>query len=257
MQNQKIIILGAGKVAQQICKQCLLKGVEVLALWSRNYEATLYLNLNVPIVKKIEDLPTVADTYIVCVSDAAIADVAAQLPLRIREQRLVVHCSGATPMTVLEAHCAYFGIFYPLQTFSVNSKPDWSQIPICVSSNVASKTEQLRNLAKIIGNHIYDINDKQRLALHVAAVFVNNFTNHLFAIGEDICNMESVSFDILKPLIAETAAKILHQSPAQAQTGPAIRNDVPTIKRHESFLEDYPADFLDIYKLMSKAIQEE
>jgi predicted short-subunit dehydrogenase-like oxidoreductase (DUF2520 family) len=179
------------------------------------------------------------------------------LPQQIREQQLVVHCSGATPMDVLEKHCTNFGIFYPLQTFSINSKPDWSQIPICISSNKVEKTEQLRYLAKALANNVYVISDKQRLALHVAAVFVNNFSNHLFVIGEDICNTEGVSFDILKPLIAETVAKIQVQSPSQVQTGPAIRHDKPTIRRHKAFLEYYPDDFLDIYKLMTRVIQEE
>jgi predicted short-subunit dehydrogenase-like oxidoreductase (DUF2520 family) len=255
MQNQGIVILGAGKVAQQLYLQFLRSGIEVSTIWARNLsKATIALG-TAPVCNQLSELPTDAHLYIICVSDGAIAEVAAQLPIEIRMKRLVVHTSGATPMSVLAQSCKHFGVFYPLQTFSASSKPDWTQIPICVHANSDDLLQRLQHLASRIAKHIYVINDEQRLALHVAAVFVNNFSNYLFHIGATICETEGVSFDILKPLIAETIEKLKYQLPKSAQTGPAIRNDVVTIARHEDFLSKYPTDFQAAYQLLTNGIK--
>jgi predicted short-subunit dehydrogenase-like oxidoreductase (DUF2520 family) len=255
MQNQRIVILGAGKVAQQLYLQFLRSGIDVAAIWARNKSKVGLTFGSAPLYDQLSDLPTDAQLYIICVSDGAILEVATQLPIEIRSKRLVVHTSGATPMNVLAESCAHFGVFYPLQTFSAHSTPDWTQIPVCVHANAADLLQRLQLVANAIATHIYVINDEQRLALHVAAVFVNNFSNYLFHIGDNICETEGVSFDILKPLIAETVEKLKYQSPKSAQTGPAIRNDELTIARHEAFLSTYPPDFQAAYQLLTKGVK--
>ena len=189
-----------------------------------------------------------ADIYIIAVSDDAIAAVSSKLPF---ENQLVVHTSGTVPLNYLDSKNRK-GVFYPLQTFSKNKEIDFKTIPICLEAETPSDYEILEKIACLISNNIYKINSEQRKALHVAAVFVCNFTNHLYKLGNDICDKNQISFEILKPLIQETANKIQFLSPTEAQTGPAKREDIETINKHLNFLLDQNQK--DIYKTLTKSI---
>ncbi|OGS74999.1 MAG: hypothetical protein A3G95_05235, partial [Flavobacteria bacterium RIFCSPLOWO2_12_FULL_31_7] len=190
-----------------------------------------------------------ADIYIICVTDNAISDVSNQLPF---ENRLVVHTSGSTDFDVLDAKNKR-GVFYPLQTFSKNKTVDFSEIPICLETENASDYLIVEKLAKSISNSVYKIDGKQRKAIHVSAVFACNFVNHLYEIGNEICVENNIPFEILQPLIEETAQKIKTLSPKDAQTGPAVRNDSKTIEKHIDFLTD--ENQKEIYKILTKSIQ--
>ena len=109
------------------------------------------------------------------------------------------------------------------------------------------------NIAKSISKNTHAISGEQRKALHVAAVFVCNFTNHLYQIGNEICWKNSIPFEILQPLIKETVEKIQSLSPSKAQTGPAVRNDQKTIEKHIDFLTN--ENQKEIYKILTKSIQ--
>jgi predicted short-subunit dehydrogenase-like oxidoreductase (DUF2520 family) len=187
-----------------------------------------------------------ADVTIIAVSDDAIAEVSSKI-----DNSLVVHTSGSFKMTDLE-NKNNKGVFYMLQTFSKDKIIDFSKVPFCLEAENENDYLLLDKLAKLIGNQVYNINSKQRKALHVAAVFVNNFTNHMFTIGNDICKENDVPFEILQPLIEETASKIISLSPREAQTGPAIRKDKKTIKNHLNLLDKNQQK---IYKLLTKSIQ--
>ena len=190
-----------------------------------------------------------ADLYIIAVSDAVIAEIAAQLPFK---NRLVVHTAGSVSLNALDDNNRK-GVFYPLQTFSKNKEVDFRTIPICLESENATDYQLLDKVAKSISEKIFAINSEQRQALHVAAVFVNNFTNHLLVVAEDILKRNNLKFDFLKPLIMETILKIVEQSPSEVQTGPAVRGDVRTINAHLAMLE-YMPEYRGIYKLMSESI---
>ena len=187
-----------------------------------------------------------ADVTIIAVSDDAIAEVSSKI-----DNSLVVHTSGSFKMTDLE-NKNNKGVFYMLQTFSKDKNIDFSKVPFCLEAENENDYLLLDKLAKLIGNQVYNINSKQRKALHVAAVFVNNFTNHMFTIGHDICKENDVPFEILQPLIEETASKVISLSPREAQTGPAIRKDKKTIKNHLNLLDKNQQK---IYKLLTKSIQ--
>ena len=144
------------------------------------------------------------------------------------------------------------GVFYPLQTFSKAKTIDYRSVPICIEAETSEDFQILETLAKSISECTYAVNSQQRQALHVAAVFVCNFTNHLYQIGSEICNENELSFDILKPLIQETAQKIVTLSPEAAQTGPAKRKDTQTINKHLAFLTE--ENQKEIYKLLTKSI---
>ena len=190
-----------------------------------------------------------ADLYIIAVSDDAIASVSSQLPF---ENRLVVHTSGSAPLTSLNDKNRK-GVFYPLQTFTKGKAIDFKTIPFCLETQFEDDYALLEKVAEFYFRQYTSIDSHQRKALHVAAVFVNNFTNYLYQLGNEICQENHVSFDILKPLILETAEKLLTLSPKDAQTGPAKRNDISTIEAHESFLSNENQS--TIYKILTQSIQ--
>ena len=249
----KVIIIGSGNVAQHLIfafEKSQKEGseVELIQAFSRKKDTLVHLLDYNRIATNYHDLLE-ADLYIIAVSDDAIAEVVSKLPFK---NRLVVHTSGSVPLTALNEENRK-GVFYPLQTFTKNKKVDFSTIPICLESENETDYQLLDKVAKSISNAIFVINSEQRKALHVAAVFVNNFTNYLYQIGSEICHENQVSFDILKPLIAETANKIMVLSPKEAQTGPAIRNDTATIEAHEAFISN--ENHLNIYKILTQSIQ--
>lgn len=195
------------------------------------------------------DFDSDSDLVIIAVSDDAIATVSKKLQ---NTSQLVVHTSGSVPMNALERERR--GVFYPLQTFSKNRDVDFGVIPICIEANEKKDLKLLRMLGEVISRKVHEIDSEQRKALHLAAVFVNNFSNHLYQIGNRICQENDVSFDLLKPLIAETASKIETLDPLEAQTGPAKRNDVKTIGNHLTELKSQKLK--EVYLLLTRSIQD-
>jgi predicted short-subunit dehydrogenase-like oxidoreductase (DUF2520 family) len=244
----QVSIIGSGNVAQHLI-QAFAKTteIELVQVFSRKPELIFSLVPNHKIISDYNLLKAV-DLIIIAVSDDAIAIVSAQITLK---NQLVVHTSGSVSMDALNSKNRH-GVFYPLQTFSVSKEIDFKLIPICLEATTRKDYQILEKVAKSISDVTYNINSEQRKALHVAAVFVSNFVNHLYQIGNELCLENDLSFEILKPLITETANKIQTLSPTQAQTGPAKRNDTQTIKAHLSFLTN--DNQKEIYKLLTKSI---
>ena len=250
----KVVIIGSGNVAQHLIAaiqnaQILESEIELVQVYSRQTARVSHL-VNVEQITNDLNALVEADVYIISVSDDAIGAISSQLPFK---NRLVVHTSGSVPLNALDEDNRK-GVFYPLQTFTKNKPVEFKTIPICLESENATDFQLLDKVAKSISDKVFAINSDQRKALHVAAVLVNNFTNHLYQIGQEICQEHQVPFEILKPLIAETANKIMILSPDEAQTGPAKRNDTKTIATHEAFLAQ--DNHLNIYKILTQSIQE-
>ncbi|WP_158841734.1 Rossmann-like and DUF2520 domain-containing protein [Polaribacter sp. L3A8] len=195
--------------------------------------------------RNLKNIPS-ADLTIIAVSDDAIAEVSSKI-----NNKFVVHTSGGCSISELKNENNK-GVFYMLQTFSKGKEVNFNDIPFCLEATNKKDQELLDEVAKSIGKKTYKVDSEQRKALHVAAVFVNNFTNHLYKIGNDICTEHNVPFEILHPLINETASKIASLSPKKAQTGPAIRKDSKTIKNHLDLLNK---EQQEIYKIITKSIQ--
>lgn len=245
----RLSIIGSGNVAQHLIKAFTKsEAVEIVQVFSRKKEVLLSL-LNEDLI--ITDLNNFqpADLYIIAVSDNAINEVSKQLPF---QNQLVVHTSGAAPIDILDPKNRR-GVFYPLQTFSKSKDVDFSNIPICLEAENTFDYRELESAAKCITKAVFAIASEQRKALHVAAVFVNNFTNHLYQIGKDICDEHRVPFEVLKPLIQETAEKINTLDPSDAQTGPAKRNDSNTIESHLAFLTN--ENQKNIYNILTQSIK--
>ena len=247
----RITVIGSGNVAQHLIKAFAKSElVEIVQVYARKKEALSSLIEFDKITSDFEELQE-SDLYIIAVSDKAIADVSKQLPF---QNRIVVHTSGAASLDVLDAKNRK-GVFYPLQTFSKNKEIDFSIVPLCLEAENTFDFRVLETVAKSISNAVFAINSDQRKALHVAAVFVNNFTNHLYHIGKEICGEHQVPFEILRPLIQETAEKINTLDPVDAQTGPAKRKDNNTIAAHLDYLTN--ENQKNIYKLITQSIQDD
>lgn len=245
----KVIIIGSGNVAQHlILAFAESKKIDLVQVFSRQKEAVTHL---IDSSKITEDWNTLgqADLYIIAVSDDAIAEISSQIPFT---NKLVAHTSGSVAFTKLNSKNRR-AVFYPLQTFTKDKPVDFSQIPICIESENVTDYQLLNTIGKTISDVVFAINSEQRKALHIAAVYVNNFVNYLYQIGNEICIENNVSFEILKPLILETANKIVTLSPEEAQTGPAKRDDKQTIESHLNFLKD--ENQRNIYKILTQSIQ--
>lgn len=250
----KIIIIGSGNVALHLIRTfqdaaSLNSKIELVQVFARQKDSVSHLIDLDKITTNFDDLLE-ADLYIISVSDDAISEVSSQLPFN---NRLVVHTSGSVALDALDTKNRK-GVFYPLQTFSKDKMVDFKVIPICLESENATDFQLLEKVAKTISEKVFAINSEQRKALHVAAVFVNNFVNHLYQIGHSICTENQVPFEILKPLIQETAEKINTLTPEEAQTGPAKRHDSKTITAHELFLTNKNQS--TIYKILTQSIQD-
>ncbi|MDD5150820.1 MAG: DUF2520 domain-containing protein [Flavobacterium sp.] len=245
----KIVLIGSGNVAQHLVMAFAKSNeIEVIQLFSRQKNNHFPLLDSSKITNDFNNLVE-ADLYIISVSDDAIAEVSSKLPFK---NRLVVHTSGSVPLGSLDKKNRR-GIFYPLQTFTKNKAVDFSQIPICLESDNETDFELLEKVAQSISNNTFKSDEKQRKALHISAVFVNNFVNEMYRIGNEICEENKVPFEILKPLILETVNKVMTLSPKEAQTGPAKRNDKQTIEAHLDFLSD--ENHSTIYKILTQSIQ--
>jgi len=244
----KVVVIGSGNVAQHVIiafKKAV--GMELVQVFARDKNSLSHLLYTDVITSDYSQLIT-ADLYIIAVSDYAIVDVSSRLQLA---DKLVVHTSGSVAMEALNDKNRK-GVFYPLQTFSKNKDIDFNKVPICLEAQNTTDLELLKKVARTISENVYEIDSNQRKSLHVAAVFVSNFVNYMYQIGSEICTQNEVPFEILKPLIIETANKVMTLSPTEAQTGPAKRDDTQTINSHLNFLSD--ENQKEIYKLLTKSI---
>jgi|TARA_R100000479_G_scaffold130736_1_gene68761 predicted short-subunit dehydrogenase-like oxidoreductase (DUF2520 family) len=246
-----VVILGFGNIGSNLCNALYNSSqVSVIQIFSRNL-ITLPNNLkSISVTSNISEIKE-ADVYIIAIPDDAIADFSATLPFN---DKLVVHTSGSVPMQAIDEKNRK-GVFYPLQTFTKNNLVDFSEIPICIEAEEQTDLKLLKKLGESISKNVTEVSSEDRKTLHLAAVFVNNFVNHMYHISEDILKESNLDFKLLKPLIAETANKIKGLSPEQAQTGPAKRNDLKTIENHLHLLKDSP--YKEVYKQMTEAIKKE
>ncbi|MDI9258372.1 Rossmann-like and DUF2520 domain-containing protein [Flavobacterium sedimenticola] len=242
-----ISIIGSGNVAQHLISALSkAENIELKQAFTRQKNTLTHLLDSDKIIDDYSELLPV-DVIIIAVADNAISEVSRQILLK---NQLIVHTSGSISIDDLQSHRK--GVFYPLQTFSKSKAVDFKTIPICLEAQNQEDYKTIEAVAQSISDCIYKVDSQQRKALHVAAVFVSNFVNHLYLMGNEICNENQLPFDILKPLIQETAIKILTLSPQDAQTGPAQRGDTVTINTHLAFLTD--TNQKEMYKLLTKSI---
>jgi predicted short-subunit dehydrogenase-like oxidoreductase (DUF2520 family) len=251
---QKVVLIGAGRVAHHLAKAINHSGRKIVQVYSRHLGNARELASphRVAFTDDLSNLDASADIYIIAVSDDAIAGVANQL---VVADKMVVHTSGSTPMNVLNPASSNHGVLYPLQSFAFNTDIDFKKVPLCIEAADPKTEENLISFSRSISNDVRRINSDTRLQIHIAAVFANNFTNFMYLMAQEILSEGKVDFDILMPLIEETTRKLKDQQPQEAQTGPARRADIGVIQKHLGHLKDHP-EKQEIYKMLSQFIQE-
>ena len=247
-------IVGTGRVAQALAARLHRRGLKISTILGRNKErgmqlAKEHLSVYAPF-KKFGGAPGI---YLIAVSDDAIEEVGWKLARVIPETAILAHTSGATSIEVLRPH-GRRGIFYPLQSFSGTTPPNWEQIPLLIDGNNEDVRRPLERLARRLVPNVRRTTDAERQHLHLAAVVVNNFTNHLYHLAADYCEQQEVPFELLQPLIRQTAQKISGSHPREAQTGPARRGDEQTLRRHLRMLEDQP-ELHTLYEQLSRGVR--
>jgi predicted short-subunit dehydrogenase-like oxidoreductase (DUF2520 family) len=253
--KMKVVVLGTGNVAWHLAPALEDAGHEVVAVYGRDLKAAESITSKLYIAEPKTDLDFAesdAELFILAVSDSALSDIANEIILP--EESILVHTSGAEPLEILEySSAAYTGIFYPLQTFTKGKAMDFGDVPILVESDDQTTLQQLKKVAKSLSSVSYTVKSKDRIALHVAAVFASNFSNHMIRLSEEIMIRQGLDFEMMKPLIIETISKSLELGAKKAQTGPAVRGDFQVMDRHYQFL-NYNDQIAEIYKLISQDI---
>jgi predicted short-subunit dehydrogenase-like oxidoreductase (DUF2520 family) len=242
-----LVLIGSGNLAVQLANAFIQSNkVNLIQRYSRKNTNATYFSDKIPVTDKLSEIKE-ADIYLLAISDSAISEFSKQLPFK---KGLVVHTSGSMPMKALLCQ-ANKGVFYPLQTFSKEQVLNFENIPIALETEKSEDYMLLENLANSLSKNTYPIDSQQRTHLHIAAVFANNFSNHMFKIAKDVCDRHDFSFEILKPIIFETTKKLDTMSPMDAQTGPAKRNDQIVIENH---LQQLTGEQKEIYRLISDSI---
>ena len=247
-----IVLLGSGNVATHLGQALKKEGHNILQIWSRNQVNAKKLadKLGAEAASQLSLVNLSADIYILAVSDDAIREVAKALPIH---HQLLVHTSGSTDLAILEGLSSKIGIFYPIQTFSKAKKIDFKKVPIAIEGNSPHTLHMLATLAESLSEKVIEMNSIQRTTLHMAAIFACNFTNHMYHIADEILQKQHLNFDLLRPLIAETAKKVQKYNPSDMQTGPAIRGDQTILNKHLELLKNNPA-VLQLYQQLSQSI---
>lgn len=243
----KVVVLGSGNVGSHLCV-ALEQNSQILLLQNYNRKGLAIKNSYVPVTNKISEIDS-AEVYIVAYNDNSLSEI---YPILKDLKGLIVHTSGATNMNVL-ADFENYGVLYPVQSFNKELEIDFSKIPIGVEANTKANENLLLKLAKSISHKVYLINSEKRTALHIAAVFANNFSNFMYTQAKSICDDFNVDFDIIKPLISQTIQKIDNIDPVKLQTGPAIRGDSKTIERHLNTIKNNSQK--ELYTILTKEIQ--
>ncbi|MBP5643408.1 MAG: DUF2520 domain-containing protein [Bacteroidales bacterium] len=252
LQFGKIAVIGAGNTAYTLCKLLKSKGIESFCVFVRSPEKAekVRQDLGVEVVSDYENVLK-TDLAIIAVNDDAISEVATHLT---DYKGLAVHTSGTKPAELLN-RTMRFGVFYPLQTMSKEREISFDEIPLLIYANSPDDVEMLSKFAGQFSKKVVFCDDEQRKAIHLAAVFVSNFTNVMLGIGDKLLKDNGLSLDVMRPLVQEMIKKSFEISPKDALTGPARRNDFSTIGEHEKMLDNYP-DELAIYMILTDYIIE-
>ena len=255
----RIVLIGAGRVAYHFAKRLYGSAAEIVQVYAPTEKSALRVaEVSGCACVATNDIHTIyknADAYILAVSDDALAEIVPLLADILPENVRIVHTSGSVTSTVFSPFFTNFGVLYPLQSFSFQTEPNWHTLPICLHTAQADDYDFWYELASLLSQNIYNINDEQRATLHIAAVFANNFTNHLYTIADTLLQKNDLDFDILKPLIVATALKVQDNPPALVQTGPAARNDTKTIEKHLAYLAQAAPEYAEIYEQITNSIQ--
>lgn len=251
----KIVLIGAGNLATHLGKALHAAGHDMVQVFSRTMQSaeTLASLLDAEPLTDMAQVRDDADVYIFSVKDSALEQLISQLCGG--EKKVFLHTAGSMPMSVFREKALHYGVLYPMQTFSKQREVDFSIIPCFIEANDEFALKQIEGLAGQISHRVFQLSSEDRKYLHLSAVFACNFANHCYAASQELLQQHGIPFDVMLPLIDETAAKVHGMTPKEAQTGPAVRYDENVIGKQIQLLENQPY-FQKIYDCMSKSIHE-
>ncbi len=247
-----IVIIGSGNVASVIGRKILSAGHRIVQVFSRqpDHAGILAGILQAMPISSLKELERKVDLILIAISDNAYETFVQELPLT---DSFIVHTSGSVPMDVLKNTGARYGVLYPLQRFRRELKTI-PEFPLLIDANSPGNFRELTEIAIGLSDTVIHANDDMRLKYHLGAVLVSNFTNHLCVLAESYCRQEQIDFSVLQPLREETVYRMGYASPADLQTGPAIRNDTQTLEKHRKLLTSYP-ELSQLYDVLTRSIQ--
>lgn len=250
--SYRIVIIGSGNLGTRLAIELHKKGFVIEQVYSRTRSSAnrLARKINTHYATSPGKIMPGADIYFVALKDSVFDKV---LPLVPIEDNLLVHCSGSISLSSIKKYSKNTGVFYPLQTLSRTRHLRFAKIPVFIEANSEENQNKLMEIASKISKKVSVLDSEARLNLHIAAVFACNFVNYFYSVASEILKGKDIPFDVLKPLIMETAQKVQVMDPADAQTGPAVRFDKNVISTHLEALKDIP-EYRLIYKKLSRSI---
>lgn len=247
-------MIGAGNVATHVASTLTANGCAPIQVWSRSFASASALAAVVgcEAVTDMDKVASDADIYIISVVDSALADVIGAL-CKDGRNGLFVHTAGTMPMQLFEGHAEHYGVLYPMQTFSKCKELDFKTVPCFVEASDSDSLSEIKELAGVLSDSVYELSGDNRRWLHVAAVFACNFSNACCSLAARILEEHGLDFSVMLPLVDETVKKLHAMSPTEAQTGPAVRGDRNVMGRHIAMLES-DNELQSVYRLMSEII---
>ena len=248
-------MIGSGRVATHLAPALNNSGMICQGVYSPTYQnaQTLAQKIGCPALKSLEEVVSLSvDFVLLSIKDDALEGVAAQFPADYPHP--LIHTSGSTPLEVLKS-VPHYGVLYPMQTFSKERTLDIQEVPFFIEANDDDTLQLLHILIQKMGVKVsHPLSSEGRGRLHLASVFACNFTNHLYAVADEVLGDLGLELKVLEPLMKETMEKALTHPPKEVQTGPAIRGDEQTMQRHLNLLEQKP-ELHKLYKMLSDSIQ--
>lgn len=247
---KRVVVIGSGNVATSMA-HALVAHCHVAQIYSRTLSHAQALAREVDCPNATDDLQALvcdADAYIIAVRDDAIADVIAAVP---DNGALWLHTSGSKPIDLFAGQRSRYGVLWPMQSFSREMVVPLDDVHFFAEANSDSSLADLMALGHLLSRHVIEADSDKRRQLHVASVFSCNFANHMWTLASEVLDDVGLPFDAMLPLIRTTVEKLDRLSPAQSQTGPAIRHDIKVIDNHLSMLD---GDKRELYRSISQSI---
>lgn len=253
----KVVLVGAGNLATSLGHALFNAGYDIVQVYSRTMASAEALAAAVggSPVTDLTRLSGDADVYVVAVKDSVIADIVPTLCAG-REGKVFLHTAGSISVDVFKGMALHYGVLYPMQSFSKAKVVEFNNIPCFIEGNDDFALNTAATLADSVSDKVFFLNSEARKRLHLAAVFACNFVNHCYTVAADLLAKSDLPFDVMLPLIDETAGKVHQLSPRDAQTGPAVRYDQNVIRMQSEMLKDNPI-YRQIYESMSLSIHRE
>lgn len=247
-----IVIVGAGNVGYHLGLRLHRAGFLIKQIFSRTVKhgKSLADVVGCSYVTNLREIVPDAEVYLLCVTDDAMRSVVDDLKIH---NKIVLHTAGSVSRKISDRIDIHQGVLYPLQSFNRNADVTWEDVPVFIDGDSDATISIATQIAKALSSNVQLANDEQRMAIHIAAVFANNFSNHCMAIGQRLLEEHGYNFSVLKPLIETTFNRLKSTKPFDVQTGPAIRNDATTVEKHLQTLKEFP-DWKRLYDLLSNDI---